>query len=69
MLGQRAAKQEFDLRIGTAELVGCPAGEGVVHRWVQPKQKFLTFGSHGSLVQRSGIHDGLCVAVATQHDE
>lgn len=28
------AKQHFDLGVDAAKVISCPAGEGIVHRWV-----------------------------------
>src|SRR2546430_2840627 len=40
-VGQRAPQQELDLRVGAAQLVGGPPGQGVVNGWVQPQQYAL----------------------------
>ena len=41
VLGERPSEKEFDLGIGTSEVVGGPAGKSVVHRRVQPKKDLL----------------------------
>jgi hypothetical protein len=35
-VAERAAQQELDLGVGTAQLVGGPTGQGVVHGRIEP---------------------------------
>ena len=51
-VGKRAAQQELDLRVRTAQIVRGPLGQRVVYRGVQPQQHALAFGHHRSLRAR-----------------
>jgi hypothetical protein len=42
-LGQRTAQQDLNLRVDAAELVGRPAGQGVVDCGVDPEEDLPTF--------------------------
>ncbi len=50
--GERPPQQELNLRVGAAQLVGCPAGERVVYGWVKSQQKRLAFDHYSSLTGR-----------------
>jgi hypothetical protein len=42
-VGKGTPQQELDLRVGTAQLITSPAGEGVVDGGIQAEQDALTF--------------------------
>ena len=53
-VGEGAAEEEFDLGVGGAELVGGPAGEGVVDGGVQPEQDAFALAHRGSAAAATG---------------
>ncbi|EGJ77180.1 hypothetical protein STTU_4391 [Streptomyces sp. Tu6071] len=66
-LGEGAAEQVLDLRVAAAQLVGRPAGEGVVHLRVEPQEDLFTgrtprpprtrpLSGGGPLVRRAVVH-------------
>ena len=52
--GERAAEQELDLRVGAAQLVAGPPGQGVMDGRVEPEQDALAFGHCGSVAAVTG---------------
>jgi hypothetical protein len=45
-VGERAPKQHLDLGVEAAELVSRPAGQGIVHRWVDAQQHLFALTAH-----------------------
>jgi hypothetical protein len=46
-VGEGAAQEELDLRVGAAQVVAGPPGQGIVDGRVQAEEDALAFG-HGS---------------------
>jgi 2-desacetyl-2-hydroxyethyl bacteriochlorophyllide A dehydrogenase len=69
-VGQGAAEQELDLGVGTAQLVGRPAGQRVVDGRVEPQQDVLPLTHRDrSLVERAGVDDLLGGLLAAEHHQ
>jgi hypothetical protein len=45
-VGQGSPQQHVDLGVEAPELVSGPAGQGVVHRWVDAQQHLFALGAH-----------------------
>jgi hypothetical protein len=45
-VGEGSPQQHVDLGVEAPELVSGPAGQGVVHRWVDPQQQLFSLRAH-----------------------